>query len=552
MGRRDLLFIVLVFLGLGAVASGLLQPSKPKPELVETSSPRVTEFQTAVARTDAAFERVWRDAKLLPAAEADALLVARRLSLALVGSAPSIEEIRQLEAAIGQRDNRSDVLDGWVESRLADRRSADYLAERFARAWVGVEDGPFILYRRRRFVSWLSDQLHANRPYDELVREVISAQGLWTDHPATNFVTVTIAESDKGPDEVRLAGRVSRAFLGVRLDCAQCHDHPFADWKREDFHHLAAFFGEAEQTLTGVRDRGGVYEAEHPTTGKHEPFEPAVPMVKELDVASSDATPRERLAAWVTHRDNRAFARATVNRVWAMLCGEPLVTPVDDLPLPAATSNNADEPAPIDVLAEDFAAHEFDLRRLIRVIAATRAFRASSEQPSTPNAADAKDVQPMRATFPVTRLRPEQVVGSLVQSTNLSTIGHDSHIVTRLLRASAQNDFIKQYGDAGEDELDDPGGTIPQRLILMNGKLVDEKTSDNLLFSAAAQIARLSPDDAKAIEMVYLAVLTRRPTDSEATHFAERFRESSDTGRIAAVQDLYWALLNSSEFAWNH
>lgn len=333
---------------------------------------------------------------------------------------------------------------------------------------------------------------------------------------------------------------------------AQCHDHPFADWKREDFHHLAAFFGEAEQTLTGVRDRGGVYEAEHPTTGKHESFEPAVPMAKELDVAPSDATPRERLAAWVTHRDNRAFARATVNRVWAMLCGEPLVTPVDDLPLPSQSLDKAVELAPIDVLAEDFAAHDFDLRRLIRLIAATRAFRASSDQPSKPNAAAEGDAQRVRATFPVTRLRPEQVVGSLVQSTNLSTIGHDSHIFTRLLRAFAQNDFIKQYGDAGEDELDDPGGTIPQRLILMNGKLVDEKTSDNLLFSAAAQIARLSPGDQKAIEMVYLAVLTRRPTDEESRHFTERFRESSAKGRIAAVQDMYWALLNSSEFAWNH
>jgi hypothetical protein len=181
------------------------------------------------------------------------------------------------------------------------------------------------------------------------------------------------------------------------------------------------------------------------------------------------------------------------------------------------------------------------LRRLVRLIAATQAFRAASDQ------ADAG-----RATFPVTRLRPEQVVGAVVQSTNLSTIGHDSHIVTRLLRSFAQNDFIKQYGDAGEDELDDPGGTIPQRLILMNGKLVDEKTSDSLLFSAAGQIAKLAPDDAKAIEMVYLAVLTRRPTEAEARHFAERFRESTEDGRIAAVQDLYWALLNSSEFAWNH
>ena len=131
----------------------------------------------------------------------------------------------------------------WLDDLLRDRRSADYLAERFARAFVGTEDGPFLKFRRRRFVSWLSDAILANRPYDAIVRDLIADDGLWTDHPATNFLTVTIDEKTERPTPDRLSARVSRAFLGVRLDCAQCHDHPFQPWKQEQFRGLAAFFG---------------------------------------------------------------------------------------------------------------------------------------------------------------------------------------------------------------------------------------------------------------------------------------------------------------------
>src|SRR5262249_39105250 len=147
-------------------------------------------------------------------------------SLALTGSIPSLEEIRQFEDYTGR-----DRLQWWVAGVLKERRFADYFAERLARAFVGTEDGPFLVYRRRRFVSWLSDQLHAGRPYDGLVREMIESEGLWTDRPSTNFITVTIEQDKKNaPNPERLAARVARAFLGVRLDCAQCHNHPFQKW----------------------------------------------------------------------------------------------------------------------------------------------------------------------------------------------------------------------------------------------------------------------------------------------------------------------------------
>jgi len=136
------------------------------------------------------------------------------------------------------------------------------MAELFAGAFVGTEDGPFLVYRRRRFVTWLSDQFEARRPYDSLVRELISGTGLWTDSPAVNFLTVTNdVNGDEQPDEERLAARTARAFLGVRLDCVQCHDdHLGGDWKQTDFQQLAAFFADAHSSLLGIRDRPQDYQ----------------------------------------------------------------------------------------------------------------------------------------------------------------------------------------------------------------------------------------------------------------------------------------------------
>jgi hypothetical protein len=157
------------------------------------------------------------------------------------------------------------------------------------------------------------------------------------------------------------------------------------------------------------------------------------------------------------------------------------------------------------------------------------------------------------AVFPLTRLRPEQVVGSLLQATSLTTIDYESHILVRLARAGIRNDFIQQYGDAGADEFAAQGGTIPQRLLMMNGKQVFERTKEDAVFNAATRIAILAPDDAKAVETAYLAVLTRRPTPAEAAYFATELSDQNDSrDRNQRLEDLYWTLLNATEFSWNH
>jgi hypothetical protein len=493
-----------------------------------------SENQDTIHRVDSLFRQQWNDAGLQPAPRASGLAIARRLALALTGTIPSVQEIRLLEnAPEGQR------LATALQSILHDRRYGDYLAERLARAWVGTEDGPFVVYRRRRFVSWLSDELMKNSSYDKIVRELIAGTGLWTDHPATNFITVTYDEAKKAPNPERLGGRVARAFLGIRLDCAQCHNHPFEKWKQGDFQGLAAFFGQVQQGLTGIYDSDTELEIENRKTGAMETIAPQVPFLP--DLLPADGSRRSQLARWITDRQNPYFAQATVNRIWALLFGRPLVEPVD------AVSSSGEVPAVLRILAQDFAEHGYDLNHLIETIAGTEVFQLDSASPS-----EVTDSQERAwAAFPLTRLRAEQVVGSIVQASSLETINADSHILSRLIRWFNERDFIQRYGDNGEDEFDGRGGTIPQRLVTMNGQILKDRT-DAGPFNAGQRIAWLAADDRQAVEIAYLAVLTRRPTPEEAEHFEARLAGMSGKERAERIQDLFWTLINSSEGSWNH
>jgi Protein of unknown function (DUF1549)/Protein of unknown function (DUF1553) len=536
MRLRDLIFVsVIVGAGL-ALARGSLSPPVPA-----TTSARAGQGVTAspgpiVTQVNASFQRQWAEQGLHAAAPATELALMRRLTLALCGTIPSLEEIRQFEA----RDTEH-RLEGWVSDLLKDRRTADYLAERFARAFVGTEDGPFVQFRRRRFTTWLSDAILADRPYDAVVRDLVADQGLWTDHPATNFVSVTFSEDTKSPDPERLAARVSRAFLGVRIDCAQCHDHPFQPWKQADFRGLAAFFGGVYSSLRGIRDQESTYKPLDRKTKEPVTVEPRVPFHPEL--LPTEGASRLRLAGWIVNPANPNLARATVNRVWAILFGRPLVEPVDDLPV------SDDLPPALDLLAGDFSSHGFDLHRLIRNIAATEVFQLDSLGGSASDAETQRDET--WASFPMTRLRPEQVAGAIFQSATLGTLGPQSPWFVRFATYTGRNDFVRRYGDSGEDEFAPAGGTIPQRLLLMNGDLVREKTSDKL-FNASRRIAELAPTDEKAVEVAYLTVLTRRPTSEEQAHFVSRLAATKGQERKVRLTDLFWTLLNATEYSWNH
>ena len=553
MWIRNLVFGIGIAVGL-VVLGRWLDPSPHVPDASRWAS-RVSWTEAdrqVVARIDAQFEIAWREAELQVAQQAPSLILVRRLSLALTGTFPSLEELRVLE-----RLPESERVDAWTDYLLADRRHSDYFAERIARSLVGVQDGPFLVFRRRRFVSWLGDQLHANRPYDSLVRDLLTDEGLWTDSPAVNFVSATLDQNaDNQPDPIKLAARTTRAFLGLRIDCLQCHDDNLGTidlgdpdglrgGTQEDFHQLAAFFVNVRSSLRGIRDSAPDKEAAYRFQYLDADTQTDVPAVVPYrsDLLPATGTARDRLAQWITHPENKPFARAIVNRIWALLCGRPLIEPVDDLPL--------DGPFPpgLELLADDLVAHDFDLRRLIRVITRTRAFRNDSRG----DFEILEEHERAWAAFPVTRLRPEQIAGAVVQSSSLDTINAQASVIERLTRFGDETEFVRRFGDLGEDEFNMTGGTIPQRLLLMNGKLVSERTrSNDLALNASAQIADLSSSDTNAVETAYLVVLTRRPTETELNHFTAKLAGLSKEARRQAIDDLFWVLVNGSEFFWNH
>jgi hypothetical protein len=535
MGRRDVFFWMLIGGGTFVLGAGLLSSSQSKtPTRFDAGAYHAPDFVAVVRRVDASFRHSWTEGQIAVAPRADDLLVARRLALGLMGTIPSLEDIRQFESL--PQEQR---LSWWIDHILHDRRFADNFAERFARAFVGIEDGPFIFYRRRRFVAWLAEQFAANRPYDRLVRDLIASEGLWTDKPAVNFISVTVQPDNKNqPDPVRLAGRTARTFLGLRLDCAQCHNHPYAEWKQSNFQELSAFFGQTHLGFTGIYDGPGEYRVKERGSEEMHEVAPRVPFAAEL--LPEHGSRRQRLAHWITDAKNPYFSRAAVNRVWAILFGRPLVEPVDNL--------ETDGPMPpvLDLLADDFAANGFDVQRLIRIIASTEVFRLDSAADHPIGETEEK----AWAVFPLSRLRPDQVAGGIQQAASVAALDAETHILFRLIRYGQRNDFVKRYGDTGEDEFDGHGGTIPQRLLMMNGELLHEKIKESP-FNAGRQISWMAADDAQAVEAAYLTALTRRPTSEESQYF-QRFLAESNHSRAQCFEDIFWTLLNATEFSWNH
>ena len=617
--------VVLVVVGL-VFAVG----RTPSPDRSVPTETRIKAKPT-IAEIDKLIETQWRDEAMKPPQATDDLQVLRRLSLALHGTLPALDEIRAFEA-----DTGPDRLGRWTEQMLDDERFGDYFAERFARTVVGTEDGAFLVFRRDRLVDWLGEQIQNDRPWSEITAELIAGCGLWTGSPQTNFVTGAFANDEI--DENKLAGRTVRAFLGQRIDCAQCHDHPFVEeWKQQDFEGLAAYYSQATFNLAGITDqdsllfeldrmppkagevppalrrqfrqndqrlkkrtmittvqpervwvvgdrsgsgesqegndedmaeepaydyeprfvvrakRGGTY-AVYDAAYEHLPgdvltteprvVEPLPPF--NPDWMGQDGTRREQLAKWVTHRENDRFGRAIANRVWGLVFGKPYYDPVDDLPNPGDAGTVV-----LDVLADDFREHNDSVKRLVRVITATRAFRAASTTGELSSPSDYENVKAAWAVFPMTRLRPEQVIGSMLQASYVRTVDQNSHLFVRAARFFNEQAFVREYGDLGDAELDERAGTIPQALLRMNGNLTSERTKVDP-FGAAGRILALSQSNEAIIENCFLVCLSRRPTSEEKNHFLAQFAEARGNEREHITEDLFWSLFNSDEFSWNH
>ncbi|MEP3481388.1 MAG: DUF1549 domain-containing protein [Fuerstiella sp.] len=556
-----LLAIVVIKAGSVERISGL-----PKP----IANQQQRELQVSVSRVNQWLRDHWAENGVEPADLADDLTVYRRLSLALFGRIPSLEEVNAFRS-----DRRSDRLERWLSRMLEDRAYGDYFGNRIVRMLTGIEEGLVFVFRRDRMSQWMSDSLMEDRPWSEITEDCIAADGLWTSRPAANFLTAAWVDGE-GFDLNALAGRTVRSFLGQRIDCAQCHDHFFAEWTQGDFEGLAAFYGQTQLTFSGVVDRptskgfdaeyrivevGMIDELEALEEGM-EPVgrivNPQVPFHEEW--MSTEGSRRQQLASWVTHSSNRRFERAIANRTWGLMFGRAWFDPVDDLPDPPED----DEPQDLlDVLGAEYRRHDESLKSLIQIIALSDAFRLKSDVVGVDEEMYAQ-MDSAWARFPLVRLRPEQMIGAMFQAGRVKTIDQQSNVFQRFARFFNENDFLKEYGDETEDELIQQSATIPQALLRMNGSFTRELTKAGL-FSAVGQLVDFSADDTTLVQNCFLACLTRLPDAEEREWFVSQLRERRDqvkndtiseeekgTGsRNEIASDLFWVLFNSPGFSWN-
>jgi hypothetical protein len=463
-----------------------------------------------------------------PAPPADDAEFFRRLCLDLTGRIPSLSLARDF-----LDDDRPDKRRLWADELLDGPDFADRYAAHFANHWRTVllaQSNPQNIFPGQRIDDWLKKHLKANTPYDKVVRELL------TSPEAAGYFS---AYENKAEN---LAGSTSRTLLGVRLECAQCHaDRGGGTWKREQFWQYAAFFSR----LPGPRMEGNSFiQQTDNSTGvprirpseKEEYVE-----AKFLDDVplewKAGTDPRAALAAWMTRPDNPWFARAAVNRVWHGLTGTGLVEPVDGL---GAVDSPPSHPELLDELAREFVSHRFDLKFLIRSVIGSQAYQRTSRQ-THPGQADPR----LFARAVVRGLSAEQLFDSIAEATGYVPPPEPAGRVFGPAGPRAR--FLAKFPSA-PDTPTDAQTSIQQALYLMNGQLSAEAVSPDRSKTLATIAAGSSVGD--QVEQLFLVVLSRPPTAAERKRMIEYVEQKEE--RRQALADVFWALLNSTEFAVNH
>jgi hypothetical protein len=459
---------------------------------------------------DTRLEAVWRakDLPPRPAAEDDVFL--RRAYLELTGTIPSVAEARDfLDATSGGKRERL------IHGLLDDKRFAEHFARLWARtlAPAGNTRGPL--------EAWLRSEFAKNTPFDQVARAVLTAKGnATTTSPAAFYFAV-------GNTPERVTEAVARGFLGVRLGCAQCHNHPFTRWKREHFWGLAAFFAG-----TGTNP-GQVNDA---FTTKITPMDGSQEFAAKLlegpaPKIPQGSSPRAVLAEWLAAPENPYFAANVVNRVWQDLCGTGLVSTIDDLD----TLDAEERKLILDELAAKFAASGFNLRWLVEGICLTKAYQQGSGDSSAAGSAQR----------PVRTLSPDQVFAALDQALGLKK----GRGVGLRFTGEGQNLKARLEEARGSTPTDFKGG-IPQALLLMNGPLITKATTleDSLTLRAVVEAPFLK--EAEKLDTLFLAAYSRLPRAEERDRLLKLVRARPDDPEAArqAYANIFWALLNSPEF----
>jgi hypothetical protein len=495
-----------------------------------------------VGRLDALMADWWQAEKVTPEAPADDATFLRRAWLDLAGRVPPALPARDF------LDDRDPARRGrLVEALLAGDDFADHWGRLLTISWTAKRPVRQEKYEGGILHEYLRDALKQGKSYRAVVRELLTGAGMSDQSGPANF----LLRYDAKPTD--LAGAVGKHFLGISLECAQCHDHPFAPWKEQDFWGVAAFFGRLrafehdgeEETYRAVLEaRRGELQRPDPMAKPGEDGKVPRKTIKPRWLLAPDRTfpepRRQSLADWVTAADNLYFARNAVNRAWAQLFGTGLVPPLDRLaPQPESKPH-----AVLTLLAEDFASHGHDLRRLLRVLASSRAYQLGTG--TTPAATDTQAVDHhdrQRRTFARFGVRPlsvDQLHASLVQAT-----GHrEEEMASEPKEGARLRD--EGFDDPAVEGLGERAMTVPRALALLNSGYVNEAVQAG---AKVAQTANGNRPGAAHVEYLFLATLSRRPTPDEAAPLLDLLRSGKDN---RGLQDVLWVLINSAEFLTNH
>ncbi|GAB4138542.1 MAG: DUF1549 and DUF1553 domain-containing protein [Planctomycetaceae bacterium] len=493
-------------------------------------------------------QSVFKKLKVLgipPSPVCDDATFLRRVYIDITGTLPTAEEAKKFLANTDP-DKRNKVIDKLLDSK----EYADY----FANKWNMV-----LRNKRRRnedatgnyaFYRWIWNSIYENKPYDKMVREILTASGDLDFNPAT----VWYSEVDQINEQVE---DTAQLFLGLRIQCARCHHHPFERWSQNDYYGMAAFFsrvGRKNRVASGRRRNSqvrrvfhneGVAGATNPRTGKR--LKPTGLGSPELDVPA-DRDPRVYLANWMADKKNPFFAKALVNRYWKHFFSRGIVEPEDDM----RETNPPSNPELLDKLAQHFLDSNFDMKSLIRVICRSKTYQLSS----FPNEYNMKDKQNFSRYYPK-RLTAEVLYDAFHQVTGTSENYRGLPKGTRALQLpdpSVGPYFLKVFGQPQADTACEcersQEANLAQSLHLLNSNEVQQKIS-----TSAGRVSALANDKKRShedkVRELYRWVYSREPVPDELKIALAHIAKHDKNVKIA-YEDIVWALINTKEFLFNH
>lgn len=492
---------------------------------------------------DAMLQESWDDVKIKPSPIASDPEFMRRAYLDLLGRIASTEEA---VAFLSNKDpnKRTKLIDYLLEH-------PDY-PKHMGTLWSNALVGRKPMGRqvdKGALSNWLRRQFAENRPWNVVARELITAKGSNKENGAVNFTLTHM-----GDGAINLTSFTTKVFLGQQIQCTQCHDHPSNDWKQADFWGINAFFKGLHSEDVMRSDATGAEVYDH-TELSDEPSD-AFSTYEKRNAIVGIAFPafldgrkvgqgmevqrREALGDFITEPDNLQFSRAFVNRIWGQMMGRGFVQPVDDF----GAHNPPSHPELLDKLANDFRDSGYDVKQLIRWVAATKAYNLTSMM--------TKDNDKDDTLFSHMQLKPmipEQLFDSLLVATSAQKVGGDADRV----RNTWLNQFVFAFANDEAEESSMFQGTIPQALMMMNGELMEKATGGkpgSFIGKLREKAMTQRSPPAYMVNQMYLAALNRLPSKKEMSHAAAFVNNNPDT--LYVLEDLFWALLNSNEFVLNH